>query len=472
MKSFIVSIPCCLLLFSIPLLAGEPNAQPNIIYIMLDDAGYGDLNVDDKAKVKTPNFARMANEGILFHHHYSGSSVCAPTRCVLMTGLHTGHCRRRDNTAKANQADFAGRPLVFLKDEDVTVAEVLKTAGYKTMGIGKWGLGNPGSTGEPQKQGFDDWYGYLDQVHAHDHYTDYLISGGKRISLPKNKNKQRGTYVHDLFEEKTLQYIRKNKSGPFFLYLAYTLPHGKYDIPADDKNLKHYENQKWSQQTKNYAAMVSRADQTVGKILDLLSELKIDENTIVFYTSDNGPNRPFVKPTSSGGGLRGIKRQLYEGGIRAKMAVRWPGKIAKKTSSNYVWDMRDVFPTACDLAGAKIPKQLKLDGISIVPTLMGKTQKPRPHMYWEMHSPFQQAVRMGKWKGIRFGTAEPVELYNLEKDPAEKNNLAKENPMVVTEIAKIMDTSRTESRYWPAKAKRRKTGNRKKNKKSKNIKQF
>lgn len=426
----------------LPTLAAE---QPNIIYVMLDDAGYGDLG---GPIVKTPAFDRMCDEGLRFTNHYSGSAVCAPTRCVLMTGLSTGHCRRRDNTAVAALDDFEGRPLVFLEPDDLTVAEVLKKAGYVTGGIGKWGLGNPGSTGSPDKQGFDHFYGYLDQVHAHSYYPDWLWRDGEEQQLPGNQGAVKTTYTHDLFEQDTFDFIRKNKDHPFFLYLPYTLPHGKYEIPQDDPAVAFYADKPWSQTVKNYAAMITKADRTVGEMLDLLEELGIDDNTIVFYTSDNGPNKPFLEPLNSGGGLRGTKRQLYEGGTRAQMAVRWPGKIPAGKTSEFAWSMIDCFPTFCDLADTERPENL--DGMSVVPTLLGKDQKPLDHIYWEIHHPFQQAVRMGNWKGIRFGTKEPLELYDLSQDEAETTDVASDHPEVVKKIEAVMTKSRTESRYWPA----------------------
>ena len=439
---------------------GAARRKPNIIYIMIDDAGYGDFGSFGSKHIQTPAMERMCREGTKFTQHYSGSAVCAPTRCVLMTGLHPGHGRRRDNTAKAHLSDFPGRPLVPLAAEDITVAEVLKKAGYTTGGIGKWGLGNPGTGGEPEKQGFDHWYGYLDQVHAHDHYTDEIWQDGEMIPIEKNAGKQKQVYVHDLFEKQTLEFLRRYKDRPFFLYLAYTLPHGKYEIPQDDPAYSFYKDKPWSQQVKNYAAMVTRVDRSVGKVLDLLKELRIDQETIVFYTSDNGPNAPFVKPLGSAGGLRGTKRKLYEGGLRAAMAVRWPRRVPAGQTSEFIWDMRDVFPTACALAGIEAPKHL--DGISVLPTMLGKEQKPHEHLYWEIHSPFQQAVRMGKWKGIRFGTEEPIELYDLSADRSEANNVAEKHPDVITKIKQIMDTSRTESRYWPAVAKRKRKRNKNK----------
>ena len=427
--------------------------RPNIIYIMLDDAGWGDFGVYGSEHVETPAMDRLAAEGTRFTDHYAGSAVCAPSRCVLMTGRDTGHCRRRDNVAKANLDDFVDRrPLVFLEPEDVTVAEALQAEGYVTAGIGKWGLGNPGFEGEPTRQGFDHWFGYLDQVHAHDHYTDWLWRDGERVPLPGNEGDGEATYVHDLFEEATLDFVRENQDQSFFLYLAYTLPHGAYVIPHDDPAYTPYADRPWSQKVRNYAAMITRADRTVDRLLNLLDELELAENTVVFYTSDNGPNQDFVEPLGSNGPFRGTKRDLYEGGIRAPMVVRWPGHVEAGRTSGFVWDMRDFFPTAAALAGAEGPSNL--DGLSVLPVLGGQAPPEREHLYWEYHSPFQQAVRQGRWKGIRFGTEEPVALYDLEVDPGEENDVAEQHPDVMAELARIMDTSRTPSRYWPARAHR------------------
>ena len=435
--------------------ADSKKRKPNIIYVMLDDAGYGDFSEFGSPHVKTPTFDRLCAEGMKFTDHYSGSAVCAPTRCVLMTGLHTGHCRRRDNTAKALLKELSqenGRPLVFLEDEDVTVAEALKEAGYYTAGVGKWALGNPGSTGAPENQGFDYWYGYLDQVHAHDHFPAEIWDGGKMVPVPGNADGKKGTYIPYQQEAKALQLIREHRDQPFFLYMAVTPPHGAYIIPTDDPAFAMYEGIPGGNQVQHYAAMVTRTDQTVGKVMDLLKELGIDEDTIVFYTSDNGPNLPFVKAINSAGGLRGTKRQLYEGGIRAAMAVRWPGEIKAGVSSDFVWDMRDVFPTLCQLADVQAPPHL--DGMSVLPTLRGKEQRPRMMHYWEIHSPFQQAVRFGDWKGIRFGTEEPLELYNLEQDRGEAENVADANPGLVRKLEAFLNSSRTESKYFPAKTNR------------------
>jgi arylsulfatase A-like enzyme len=426
--------------------------RPNIVYIMIDDAGCGDLG---GKVIQTPNFDRLCREGTRFTQHYCGSAVCAPTRCALMTGLHTGHGRRRDNTAVASFDDFSGRPLVFLEPEDLTVAETLHSAGYVTAGIGKWGLGNPGTDGEPAKQGFDHWFGYLDQVHAHDQFPTELWSDDRMIELPENRGADK-TYAHDRFESETLKFLRQQNDKPFFLYLAYTLPHGEYVIPHDDPAYALYRDRSWPQPIKNYAAMVTRVDRTVGKVLDLLTELSLADNTIVFYTSDNGPNRQFAETLDSARGFRGLKTQLYEGGLRSNMAVRYPGRTPAGATSDFVWSMVDFFPTACELAG--IDKPSHLDGMSVLPTLTGKKQPPHEWLYWEIHHPFQQAVRLGDWKGIRFGTKERLELYDLARDPQESQNVGSEHPEVVAKIERILDTARSDSRYWPA-VEHRKQGN-------------
>ncbi len=434
--------------------AGEE--KPNIILILADDMGYGDVGCYGQELIKTPNIDRMAAEGMRFTQAYAGSAVCAPTRCVLMTGLHTGHCTRRDNTAKAG-GPFTGRPLIPLDADDFTVAAMLEKAGYVTGGIGKWGLGNPGTTGVPEKHGFHHFFGYYDQVHAHDYYTTYLLRSGERVELEGNQGGKQQQYTHDLFEQETLEFIRDCRDRPFFLYLPYTLPHGKYVIPSDEP----YSDQPWSEQHRNYAAMITRLDTTVGKILDLLQGLILDEKTLVIFTSDNGPNRPFLEPFNSAAGLRGIKRQLYEGGIRMPTIVRWPGTTPAGVVSDFVWSQVDFMPTAAELADIEPPDNL--DGMSVLPTFLGKKQQPHDFLYWEIHGTFHQAVRMSKWKGVRFGTEEPLELYDLERDRAEQNDVAAEHPDVVKKIEAYLATARTPTKYWPAVPRRQKKGGKKPN---------
>ncbi len=427
-------------------LAQTPNRQdrPNIIFLMIDDAGVGDFGCYGQKLIRTPNVDRLAAEGTRYTQCYSGSAVCAPTRCALMTGMHTGHCTRRDNLVSAHRDDFLpDRPLVFLGSKDVTVATLLKKAGYATGGIGKWGLGNPGSAGVPSLHGFDYFYGYLDQLHAHTYYTDELWLNDRMVPIPENADGKRRVYSHDLFADATLEFIRAHHDQPFFLYLPWTVPHGDFEVPDDAP----YSDQPWSQTLKNYAAMITRADRDLGRMMKLLKELGLDEKTIVFFTSDNGPNLPFVKQFGSAAGLRGFKRDLYEGGIRAPMIVRWPGKVAAGAVSDFVWTHIDFMPTALELTGAPVPENL--DGMSVLPTLLGNKQKPHEFIYWEIHSLFHQAVRTGDFKAVRFGTKNPIELYDLTTDEGETKDIAKQHRDVVKKIAAYMETARTDNKYWP-----------------------
>ncbi|PHR99115.1 MAG: N-acetylgalactosamine-6-sulfatase [Blastopirellula sp.] len=445
MKNSISLLPILIAVFFVNLADGvEKSQRPNIIFIMADDQGYADLKCYGSKQQISPAMDQLAAEGLRFTNCYSGSSVCGPSRCVLMTGLHPGHCRRRDNTAKAHHSDFADRPLVPLAKDDLTVATVLQKAGYVTGGFGKWGLGNPGTTGEPSKHGFDHFFGYLDQVHAHDYYTDKLWKDDQYVPLVGNEGKKKETYSHDVIADAALDFIRKYQDRPFFLYLPYTPPHGDYVVP--DNSL--YANKPWKEMVKNYAAMITRMDGDIAEMMALLKELNLDENTIVFYTSDNGPNQQFLKDLDSNGPLRGVKRQSYEGGIRCPMIVRWPGKIKPGSESDYAWTHKDFFATACELAGVAVPSGL--DSISVLPTLQGKQQPVQKFLYWEMHSPFHQAVRMGNWKAIRWGTEVPMELYDLNSDLGEENNVAAKHPDIVKQMANVMLQQRTENKYWPA----------------------
>jgi arylsulfatase A-like enzyme len=439
--------------------------KPSIIFILADDLGYGDLGCYGQTKIKTPYLDKLAAEGMRFTSFYAGSTVCAPSRCALMTGLHTGHALIRGNAQ------------VPLRPQDLTVAELLKKEGYHTALIGKWGLGNPSTSGVPQKKGFDEFVGYLDQTHAHDYYTDYLwrydpptdakpgFDG--RMEFPENRNGNRGQYMDDLFASATLNFVRIHKPEqlnhyrPFFLYLSYTIPHANNEegqrtgngmqVPSDAP----YSDQPWPQTEKNKAAMITRLDTYVGQLLDKLRELKIDDSTVIFFTSDNGPHKEggadpnFLK---SGGPLRGIKRDLYEGGIRVPLIVRWPGEIKPGTVNDQPWAFWDFLPTAAEIASVKAPE--KIDGISLLPTLLGKTQtNHHDFLYWEFHERgSQQAVRMGDWKAVRLQPGAPLELYILSTDLGEKQNVAAQNPEVVAKIEAYLKTARTESEQWPIKA--------------------
>ncbi len=424
-------------------LSSLAQQKPNIIFIMADDQGYADLGCYGSKHIVTPYIDRMAVEGMRFTDCYSGSAVCAPTRCVLMTGMHPGHCKRRDNTATGNLEFFKKldrRPLVFLEQSDLTVAEQLKTAGYATGGFGKWGLGNPGTDGVPERQGFDLWFGYYDQVHAHTYYTDHLLRNSQKVPLDGK------TYSHTPIIEEAFGFIEKNAQVevPFFAYFAICPPHGKYVVP--DQGI--YKNKPWSNPVKNYAAMCTLIDSNVGDLMKLLKKLGIDDNTIVFYTSDNGPNKQFVPTLASNKPFRGVKRQLTEGGLRCPMVVRWPGKIKPGTTSSFAWTHKDFFATACDLAGAKLPAPT--DSVSVLPTLLGKKQPALNNLYWEIHHPFQQAVRSGKWKAFRSGTKAPLQLYDLSADPTESTNLAKEHPAIVAQLETLLAREHQPSKFFPA----------------------
>jgi len=417
---------------------GPGARKPNIIFVMLDDAGIGDFGCYGSKAVRTPVMDRMAAEGMRFTQAYTGSPICGPCRCILMTGMHAGHATRRNNRAGDNPpSEGKDKGLVPLRAEDYTVASLLKSAGYVTGGFGKWGLGNPGTTGAAEKKGFDVFFGYYDQVHAHDYYTDHLVRNGENVPQPAK------SYSHNAIAAEAMKFIRDNKDKPFFLYLPYTLPHGNYVIPSDEP----YTNEPWPQQVKNYAAMITLADRDVGRMLDLLKELKLDNDTIVFYTSDNGPNPPFIKALNSNAGLRGAKGNLYEAGIRMPMVVRWPGQVPAGAVSDFAWTFADFLPTAAAVAGAQPPQGI--DGVNILPTLLGKHQPPHT-LYWEFPQPFQQAVRIGDFKGIRFGTADPLVLYDLAKDPKETTDVSAAHPDVVKKMEAFLAAARTDSPYWPA----------------------
>jgi arylsulfatase A-like enzyme len=421
----------------------HPN-QPNIIFILADDLGYGDLGCYGQKKIRTPNLDRLAAEGMRFTQCYAGSTVCAPSRSVLMTGLHTGHTRIRGNAKRA------------LLEEDLTVAEVLQAAGYRTGAIGKWGLGVEGTSGHPNRQGFKEWFGFLDQTHAHNYYPDYLWRNSRRRELPANAGGAKGLYVQDLFTMTATNFARIHYLDPFFLYLAYTIPHANnelknqgMEVPSDAP----YSQESWPEPERNKAAMITRLDSDVGLLLDRLRELNMESNTVIFFSSDNGPHREggndpaFFK---SSGGLRGIKRDLYEGGIRVPMIVRWPGRVAAGKVSDFVWGFQDFLPTAAEIAGANPPR--RIDGLSILPHLLGQKQTNRHEfLYWEFHEKgFAQAVRMGDWKAVKH-PGKPLELYDLKADLAEERDVSGAQPEVVERIEAYLTTARTESEWWPVK---------------------
>jgi arylsulfatase A-like enzyme len=429
-------------------------AHPNIIFILADDLGYGDLGCYGQKQIQTPSIDRLAADGMRFTQCYAGCTVCAPSRCCLMTGMHTGHAWVR------------GNQRIPLRPEDVTVAQVLKSAGYATALVGKWGLGEPDTTGIPNRKGFDEFFGYLNQRHAHNSWPEYLWKNEQKYPLAGNVEKkgissQCVQFSNDLFTREALSFIDRHSKGPFFLYLAYTVPHANDERGAAESNGIEvpsdapYSDRPWPATEKNFAAMITRMDGDIAHIMKRLRELGIDDNTIVFFSSDNGPHKEGGQdPTffKSGGPLRGIKRDMYEGGIRVPMIVRWPGHVKSGAVSDQVWGFWDFLPTAAELAGAKAPP--KIDGLSMAPTLIGEkavghSQQDHKFLYWEFHEGgFKQAVRMGNWKAVRLAPDKPLQLYNLKDDIGETHNVAAEHPDVVAKIEAYLKGARTESPHW------------------------
>ncbi|MEO5803836.1 MAG: arylsulfatase [Verrucomicrobiota bacterium] len=437
--------------------AKEPRAsqKPNVIFILADDLGYGHLGCYGQTKILTPNIDKLSAEGMRFTQCYAGSHVCAPSRSTLMTGLHTGHTPIRSNGGDKS-----------LYDGDVTVAEVLKDMGYTTGGFGKWGLGLENSEGRPTRQGFDEFFGFLHQVHAHFHYPYWLWKNDEKFFLPENEGKKQVRYAQDEIQKQTLDFIRRNRAKQFFCYLPYTLPHVELVVPED--SVQPYRG-KWEDEPlpdprpgyvgakesrATFAGMVSRLDQNVGELLALLKDLKLDENTIVFFAGDNGPQgnqwQKLADFFDGNGPLRGYKGEFYEGGIRVPMIVRWPGKIKAKSVSDHICAFWDFLPTAAALAGAESPKGI--DGISFVPTLLGtKGQRSHPFLYWEMPqgNKLSRAIRMQDWKAVQSKADGPFELYNLKSDLAERRSVVTENSAVMKQIESYLATARTEERKLP-----------------------
>ena len=448
--------------------------RPNIVFILADDLGYGDVGAYGQTKIRTPRLDRMAREGTRFTQFYAGSPVCAPSRSALMTGQHTGHTYIR-----GNKEHPAGQEP--LPDAVTTLADVLKQAGYATGIFGKWGLGGPETEGIPSRHGFDEFFGYYDQRRAHFYYPEYLHRNGKKVALPNRVREEprspgagpavvRGRYSHDAIAEEALAFLDRHREGPFFLYVPVTIPHAELQAP-DDAYAPYVENGRsifpeipfaedhYGAQTMphaTYAAMVSRLDRDVGRILDKLGDLGLDRRTIVFFTSDNGPSVEGGSDPDffdSNGPFRGIKRDVYEGGIRVPMIVRGPGRIPAGRTSDEVWAMWDVLPTLAALAGAKTPAGI--DGISMVPSLTGRG-RPAPHaaLYWEFYEQgSKQAVRAGRWKGVRQPMLTGnVEVYDLVTDPGETRDVAAGNREVAARLARLLDEAHTPSALWKAPA--------------------
>ncbi len=442
-------------------------AKPNIIYILADDLGYGDLSCYGQKHFKTTNIDRMAREGMLFTQHYAGCAVSAPSRSSLMTGQTTGHTPIRGNKEYANEGQWP------LPEKTVTIPKLLKEAGYVTGGFGKWGLGYPGSEGDPNNQGFDKFYGFNCQRLAHNYYPSHLWDNQEKVILEGNSGDKFEEYAPELIHQQALQFMEKNKDKPFFLYYPTTIPHAELRVP--EKYLKKYRgkflpeksfkgsspgdkgfrNGAYGSQPEThaaFAAMVTLLDKKVGEIFAKLKELGLEKNTLVIFSSDNGPHKEGGADPDyfdSNGPLKGYKRDLYEGGIREPMIAWWPGKIKKGSTSDLISAFWDVMPTLTEIAGVKAPENI--DGISFLPTLLGKSdQKKHDYLYWEFHElGGRQAVRKGNWKLVRYHVQDPAkittELYDLANDPGEITDVSKRHPEVVAELLKLMAQSRVPS---------------------------
>ena len=427
------------------LLVGTASAadQPNIIFILSDDLAQGDLGCYGQKLIQTPNLDRMAREGTRYTQAYCGTTVCAPSRASLMTGLHMGHSPIRATREIQPEGQMP------LPASTVTVAQILKSAGYATACIGKWGMGMFDTTGSPLKKGFDHFFGYNCQRHAHSYFPSHLYNDDQRFPLKDNSSKP---YAQNFIADEALKFVKANRRRPFFLFYAITLPHGNYEI--DDQGI--YKDQPWTAQQKNYAAMVTRLDTDVGRLLALVKELGLDENTLVMLAGDNGssfqPNSELGRHfQQAANGLRGFKRELYEGGLRQAALARWPGTVPSGRVSDEPWAFWDFLPTVAELAGAKIPAECKTDGLSLVPYLKGGTAPQREYFYWELHEARRplRAVRFGDWKAVQNGPQAALELYDLAADPSEKTNLARQKAGIVAKAAELMEAAHADDPNWP-----------------------
>lgn len=446
----------------------EPGSKPNIIYILADDLGYGDLSITGQKHFSTPNIDRLAKEGLVFTQHYAGSTVCAPSRSALMTGLHTGHTPIRGNKEVRPEGQHP------LPSESVTMAEILKSSGYTTGAFGKWGLGFPGSVGDPLNQGFDRFYGYNCQRIGHNYYPYHLWSNEEKVMLPANAGDQEGAYAPELIHDQTLAFIEQNKDRPFFAFVPSIIPHAELKVPdrylerfrgklepekaykGCDPGCERYKNGGYGSQEAThatFAAMITLLDEQVGEIMAKVNELGLQERTIIIFTSDNGPHREGGADPDyfdSNGIYRGYKRDLYEGGIRVPMIAHWPGKIAAG-QTNHLSAFWDVMPTVAELAGVDLNDPI--DGISFLPTLMGKPQPKHDYLYWEFHERGgRRALRKDSWKLVQYNVGKQqkgaFQLYNLESDPGETRDLSGERPEMVRELVQLIESARTQSEVF------------------------
>ena len=426
-------------------------SKPNIIFILSDDLAQGDVGCYGQRLIKTPNLDRMAADGTRFTQAYCGTTVCAPSRTSLITGRDTGHSPIRANR------EIGAEGQMPLPAGTYTVAQLLKSAGYATACMGKWGMGMFDTTGSPLKLGFDHFFGYNCQRHAHSYFPTFLYNDDKRFELAGNTGKGVGkTYAQNLIADESLRWIKEHKDQPFFFYYSITLPHGNFEI--DDQGI--YKDQPWTEEQKNYAAMVTRLDSDVGRVLSLLKDLKIDDNTLVMLAGDNGssfpPNSPMGKRfDQAANGLRGFKRELYEGGLRQAALARWPGVVPSGRVSDEPWAFWDFLPTVAELTNTPLPAEAKTEGHSLVSFLKGGAAPKRDYFYWELHEgPSLQALRFGDWKAVRNGPSKPVELYDLKTDAAESKDLAAEKPDLVAKATAMMASARLEDPNWPMRDKK------------------
>lgn len=443
----------------------ESHQKPNIVFILADDLGYGDLSCYGQTHFETPNIDSLAKEGMLFTQHYSGSTVCAPSRSALLTGQHTGHTFIRGNKEIQPEGQHP------LPSSEVTISKLLKQAGYTTGAFGKWGLGFPGSDGDPNNHGFDEFYGYNCQRQGHHYYPYHLWHNQTKQILEKNAGESMGTYAPNIIHEKAISFIETNKDKPFFLYYPSIIPHAELLAPEDymkkfrgkyppEKQFsgvdegEGFRNGDYGSQNEShaaFAAMITILDEQVGEIKSKLKALGIAKNTIIIFTSDNGPHTEGgADPDYFDGNreLRGYKRDLYEGGIRVPMIAYWPTKIKPKTVSSHMSSFWDFLPTICDVIDIDTPKNT--DGISFLPELTGEKQIAHDFLYWEFHEQMgKQAVRLGNWKGVRLNIntdpKSPIELYDLTNDIGEQNNIALKHPDIVKQISDIMESEHTYS---------------------------
>lgn len=434
------------LLSSFAVAASSLSAKPNVIYLMADELGYYEPAFMGGKNIQTPNLDKMAAEGMRFNNLFAGSSVCAPTRCCFLTGKHSGHTSVRSNGG--------GTPM---RADEQTIASILKPLGYATGGFGKWGNGGRDSTGVPEKLGFDLFLGYYDQVHAHTYYPPYLIQNSEEVPLKGNRGGSDGeTYSHYVIHDAAMKFIRDNARKPFFAYLPYTPPHGIFDIPDSDPAWALYKDKDWPEDARRYAAMVTMIDRQVGEMMALLKELGLDDNTLVFFSGDNGGNDYFKskehprgihlanKNPATGVEYRGTKGTLYEGGLRIPFIARWPGKIAPGSVTDHLGYFPDILPTVAEVTGATAPADI--DGISILPTLLGKkdAQKQHDHLYWEIGN--WTAIRQGTWRAVRTKPTAAWELYDLATDPSESKDLAAAKPDVLAKLTALAEKAHEPAR--------------------------